>query len=109
MKRNETEKRGMTRREFQALGAAAVVAAAGAWWTRTASAETEAEGLATEYAENEMLLKGIGFVAESEKEGQQCANCMLYTAGEGGRGKCQIVQKGLVPEGGWCLSWAAKP
>ena len=98
----------LTRREFHGLGAAAVVAAATPWLAREARAEEPQ--LATDIPENQALLSGIGFKSQSEKEGQQCKNCMLYTAAEsGGVGKCQLVQKGVVPETGWCLSWVAKP
>ena len=60
------------------------------------------------FAENEIVLKGLQFVNESQKSDQRCQNCVLFRAADNGRGKCQIIQKGHVPEVGWCISWAPK-
>jgi hypothetical protein len=44
----------------------------------------------------------------SAKPDQNCANCQLYTPGADGKGKCQLFQLGVVPDGGWCMSWTKK-
>ncbi len=107
MKQEVKQERNLTRRQFHGLGAAAVVAAASPWLASRADAG--GHKLATEFPENETVLAAIQFVSESQREGQNCGNCLLFQAGEKGLGRCTILQKGLVPEGGWCLSWAAKP
>lgn len=99
--------RDLTRREFHGLCGLAALAAAAPWLPGRAAAEADA--LATELPENEALLGGLQFVSESQKEGQQCGSCFLYREAGGGKGHCQLIQKGLVPERGWCLSWAQKP
>ncbi len=106
MNRKDRTQQGITRRHFHRLSAAALVTAAAPWVGRTARAE---DVLVTEIPENKPMLDGIQFVSESAKEGQQCANCLLFQPGENGVGKCQILPKGVVPEAGWCVSWAAKP
>jgi len=39
---------------------------------------------------------------------QDCANCMFYTAGENGRGTCQLFPGFTVNQKGWCASWSKK-
>ena len=68
-----------------------------------------AEGMVGDIAANKTMVDSLQYVEASAKEGQNCGNCMLYTAGEGGRGKCQLFMEGTVAEGGWCMSWAKKP
>ena len=106
MKNEAPKKHRFTRREFARLGGAALTSAAIPWIARPGRA---AEPLVTEVPENEPLLQSIQFVSESVKEGQRCANCILFQPGTDGAGRCTILQRGLVPEGAWCLSWAAKP
>ncbi len=104
--KNRNEVR-ITRREFHGLGAVAALTAAAPWLAAEAlAAETE---LATDVPANKALLSSIGFVSKTEKEGQQCSGCLLYQAAEGGVGKCQIIQNGVVPAEGWCLSFAPRP
>jgi fructose-1,6-bisphosphatase/inositol monophosphatase family enzyme len=98
---------GITRREFHWLGSSALVAAFVAGWVRRAA--TEPHELVTDIAANKALLEGIQYVNESKKEGQHCANCVLYSASEGGLGKCQLFPQGFVKQTGWCMSWSARP
>ena len=51
----------------------------------------------------------LGYVAESATDGQNCANCQLYT-GEGGAelGPCAIFPGKSVRAAGWCKSWVVK-
>lgn len=64
--------------------------------------------LVTEVAAAASMVQALQYVNESPKADQQCANCQLYTAGAGGRGKCQLFAQGRVKETGWCVSWVAK-
>ncbi len=107
MKIEDRKPTRITRRQFAKLGGTALTMAAVPWFARSASAEEPK--LVTDIPENEAILGSLQFVSVSEKEGQSCGNCILYTAGENGVGKCTVLQQGVVPEGGWCLSWAKKP
>jgi len=64
--------------------------------------------LVTEIAAAGPMVSSLQYVNESPKAEQNCATCQLYTAGEGGRGKCQLFAQGLVKEKGWCISWAPR-
>lgn len=71
---------------------------------------------------NDTMAKALGYVpdrthADSTKfpqlktvEGkkQACSNCMLYNNPKGGWGQCTLFASGLVPDNGWCMSWAKK-
>lgn len=98
---------GITRRDFHRLGAVALVAAATPLFARGALAEDAK--LVTEIPANEPLVNSLQYTSESEKPDQSCSNCLLYTAGEGGTGKCQLFMQGVVAENGWCMSWSKKP
>lgn len=98
---------GITRRDFHRLGAAVLVTAATPLFARGALAEDAK--LVTEIAANEPLVTSLQYTSQSEKPDQHCSNCMLYTAGEGGTGKCQLFTQGVVSENGWCMSWTKKP
>ena len=98
----------MDRRGFLRAGltsAAALPAVAGVFAARSARAEDSVTAIAA----NKTMVESLQHVEKSAKEGQMCSNCMLYTAGEGGRGKCQLFAEGTVAEAGWCMSWAKKP
>ncbi len=43
-----------------------------------------------------------------EGKKQACSNCMLYNNPKGGWGQCTLFASGLVPDNGWCMSWAKK-
>ena len=101
------ENSNLTRREFQRLGALAFAAACFPGIPRSALADHHQ--LVTDFPENEALLEQLQYVHVSEKPEQNCANCLLYTAGAAGAGKCQILPQGLVKETGWCLTWSPKP
>lgn len=64
--------------------------------------------LVTDLAAAAPMVAALQYVNVSAKPDQNCANCQLYTAGEGGVGKCQLFPQGSVKEGGWCASWAQK-
>jgi hypothetical protein len=73
-----------------------------------APAEAGAGQLVTEIAALAPLVSGLQYANESPKPDQNCAGCQLYTAGAGGRGKCQLFAQGVVKETGWCASWVAR-
>ncbi|MGI9590856.1 MAG: high-potential iron-sulfur protein, partial [Myxococcota bacterium] len=54
------------------------------------------------------MVQALAYVNQSAKADQRCENCQLYTAGSGGKGKCQLFPQGLVASPGWCSSWAQK-
>ena len=104
------EKGSMTRREFatrSALAAAAIGSGLSALTPGRALAADDA--LITEIASNEMMITTLGYVNETPKPDQSCANCVLYTGPAEGSGKCALFQQGAVAAKGWCKSWAAKP
>ena len=99
----------MNRRDFikTGLSAAAVLPAAGVLF---GASQASAEGgeLVTEVADQAPMVAALQYVNESAKPDQKCADCQFYTPGDGGKGKCQLFQKGLVAEGGWCASYVKK-
>lgn len=53
--------------------------------------------------------KALQYVAESEKEGQGCYNCALYTGAEGSdMGPCVLFPGAAVMAAGWCSAFAPK-
>jgi hypothetical protein len=102
--------RKYTRRELGRLGligAGAVLAGTRSLLPRTARAESHDP--ITAHEANKPIISAVQYVEKSTTEGQMCSGCILYTAGEGGRGKCGLFQQGTVAAEGWCTSWAAKP
>ena len=99
--------RKFTRRELGRMGlvGAGAILVGG----RVRAARADSHGPITGYEANKPVLAAVQYVEASAKEGQHCSNCLLYTAGEGGRGKCQLFMQGTVNDKGWCTSWAAKP
>jgi len=99
----------MNRRDFikTGLSAAAVLPAAGVL-LRAAPAGAEEGQLVTEIADQAPMVAALQYVNETAKPDQNCKICQFYTAGEGGKGKCQLFQKGLVSEAGWCASYVKK-
>jgi len=100
-------KLSMDRRGFLRAGltsAAALPVVASVFGARTA----RAEDAVTAIEANKLMVQSLQYVDASAKEGQNCANCQLYTAGDGGMGKCQLFAAGVVNEKGWCMSWAQK-
>lgn len=98
-----------TRRELAKAGfaASAGLVLAGAFPARRAAAEDLP--LVTDVPALAPIVSSLQYVHESAKEGQNCSNCVLYTAKKDGKGACQVMQGGWVKEGGWCASWAPKP
>ena len=99
-------KTSIDRRGFLAAGLTTAALLPGA--LLSAKTATAAEALVTDMPENAPMVAALQYVAVSAKDGQNCANCQLYTAGEGGTGKCQLFPTGLVADGGHCASWAQK-
>ena len=64
--------------------------------------------LVTEVPAAATLVSSLKYVNASPEAEKRCANCQLYIAGEGGRGKCPLFPIGLVSETGWCQSWVKK-
>ena len=51
----------------------------------------------------------LGYVLESATDGQNCANCQLYTGEDGAElGPCAIFPGKSVRAAGWCKSWVVK-
>ena len=99
-------KLSMDRRGFLRAGltsAAALPVVASVFGARTAHAQS-----VTEIEANKIMVQSLQYTDTSAKEGQECGNCQLYTAGEGGSGKCQLFMEGTVAEKGWCMSWVQK-
>jgi hypothetical protein len=50
--------------------------------------------------------QNLQYVAQSEKENQNCANCGLYVKPEkaGGCGGCKLFKGPAHPQG-WCMTW----
>lgn len=96
----------LSRRSFigGAVGATVVVAL-GALDLRAANAG----GHLPKVDPNEAKAKALSYVHESTKDGQNCANCQLYT-GEAGKewGPCAIFPGQEVAAKGWCSSWVVK-
>ena len=100
-------KLSMDRRGFLRAGltsAAALPVVATVFGARSA----RAEDLVTDIEANKVMVQALQSVSESTKEDQNCLNCQLFTPGEGGMGKCQLFQQGVVGEKAWCMSWAKK-
>jgi hypothetical protein len=98
----------MDRRGFLKAGltSAALLPVAGTIFAaRIARAEDE---LVTQIEANQVMVTALQYVETSAKPDQNCANCQLYTPGADGKGKCQLFQLGVVPDGGWCMSWTKK-
>jgi High potential iron-sulfur protein len=54
--------------------------------------------------------KALGYVNDSAKPDQKCANCALFQgAAIDSRGGCSIFAGKSVAAGGWCSGWAKKP
>ena len=66
------------------------------------------DALVTDLAGAAGMVSALQYVNQSTKDGQECSGCQLYTAGAGGKGKCQLFPQGLVAETGWCASWAPR-
>jgi len=97
----------LTRRGFHHLLLAGALAL-GTWPARRAAASTT-WSVASELPENRELLARIQFVSESPTADQSCANCLLFKSVEDGLGKCSFIDRGLVEEQGWCISWTPRP
>ena len=53
--------------------------------------------------------KGLAYVAESEKDDQNCANCALFQADDGAEaGACPLFAGKEVHAAGWCSAYAPK-
>lgn len=51
----------------------------------------------------------LQYVATSEMEGQNCANCALYQGEEGAEGgPCPLFQGSHVGTGAWCSAWVTR-
>ena len=57
---------------------------------------------------NDAQAKALQYVHDSAKEGQNCANCQLYTGGDAAWGPCAIFPGKEVSRNGWCTAWVAK-
>lgn len=64
--------------------------------------------LVSQLPEQAPMVAALQYVDASPNPDQRCANCQLFSAAEGGVGKCQLFATGFVREGGWCASWAQR-
>ena len=105
-KQTRTSGRPVTRRHFGQLGFGALLASLVGGLPRRVRADDHL--LVTDLPENAPILSATQYVNETAQPGKNCGNCILYQAGDGGRGKCPIFAKGSVPENAWCISWSPK-
>ena len=112
----ETSETKLTRRTFTkaGLGIAGLVVGSNLMPLRASAdhhesgEEAAAPELVTDIASNATLLGQVKYVAVSELEGKQCANCALLLQRDGEYGKCGLFQQGKVPVTAWCSSWIKK-
>jgi hypothetical protein len=58
---------------------------------------------------NDPTAKALGYVNDSTKPDQKCANCAQFTGqAADARGGCNIFAGKSVAGGGWCSVWAKK-
>lgn len=113
---NEKTERRLSRRHFTKLGlgaAAAVFGGSVLSGTAAAGHHEEGEGdgaspLVTDVPDNASLLAAVQYVAVSEIDGKNCANCQLLLQRDGDVGRCGLFQKGKVPVAAYCTSWIKK-
>lgn len=101
MKDNHT----LSRRTLLKAGTATM---AGLIIARSASAEEE-------LSPTDPTAIALGYVADAstvdkakwpkKADDQKCANCILFSATDGGLGKCSIFPGKLVNAEGWCSAW----
>jgi len=119
---NQAEDRSSRRGFLKSLTAAACLVAG----SKIIHAATPAPALTSRPTKNldpnDAMAKALGYVADRTKadaskfpqlktpegKAQACSNCMLYNNPKGGWGQCTIFRQGLVPDNGWCMSWAKK-
>ena len=99
-----------TRRGFVqgAMGVVAAVPVAALVSSRRAMAEDMPK-----VAEDDAQAVALNYVhdaGESDKapEGQNCANCQLYSGGDKEWGPCAIFAGKAVSAKGWCSAWAQR-
>ncbi len=97
-----------TRSEGQAGDSASPPRAAAPPAPSAPSGDSGESRLVTEVAAVASVVSALQYVNQSARPDQNCANCQLYTAGSGQRGKCPLFAQGLVTEAGWCVSWVAR-
>lgn len=102
----KNDPRKWTRRELGRATAGLALTFAGASTAALEALADDSAKLVTEIPDNAGLLAGLQYVAESQKPGQKCGNCTFYREGNGEVGKCNLLVKGLVQDGAWCISWS---
>ena len=96
-----------TRRQFNKLLAGGAVAIPVASILVSGSARAEDLPMVDPEAP---LSKGLQYVLQTEKEGVNCASCLLYSDdGTGEKGACSIFPGSLVPAEAWCSAYQPKP
>lgn len=54
--------------------------------------------------------KALNYTPQSEKSGQNCANCMYIQGNEGDSQRpCAIFPGKLINAQGWCSAWVKRP
>lgn len=90
-----------------AVGAGALLTACGGGSEKTAVDPcTDLTGLTQGDLD---MRNNLGYVEKTTVDGQNCANCQLLKAPEGGS-SCSgcLLFKGPVTQDGWCKSWVVK-
>lgn len=96
----------LTRRHFNKLLAGGAVAVP---VSVLAVANAKAEDLPMVDSDSPTA-KGLQYVVQTEKEGINCASCLLYKDdGSGVKGACTIFPNSLVPAEAWCAAYQPKP
>lgn len=91
-----------------AVGAGVLLTACGGGGSETAAVDPCNDLTGLTQGDLDMR-KNLDYVKASTVEGQNCANCQLLKAPEGGS-SCSgcLLFKGPVTQEGWCKNWVAK-
>ena len=96
--------KNLSRRKFIALGTAGLATVPVASMLNTAIAD-DTPMVDPESAQ----AKGLQYEVASSKEGQNCANCILYQGdAEAAGGACALFPGSQVGKEAWCAAWSPK-
>lgn len=106
-KERTTSRRGFVK---GAMGVVAAVPVAAVLRGREALADHHEMPKLSEDDAQAKALKYVHDVATSDAapEGQNCANCQLYSGGDAEWGPCAIFPGKAVSAKGWCVTWAKR-
>ena len=97
-----------TRRQFMAVSAVSVASlvTARVAYAQPMLGEGEPQAVALGYKANAANVDKAKFA--KYQDGQNCANCQLYTAKDANAGACSVFPGKLVAGAGWCNLWVKK-